>query len=455
MFDRETYEEFLEKGEPARLFPIASETSKEARACAALLSTFMAVPDFAKDLLSPLGAPATQRAEIQCFTEPVFKGQKEKKLRPDGLIRVVRGNEEWQALVEAKVGKAELGQDQLEAYLRLARDHKCQALITVSNQFTSRPEVHPVSVNGQLTRSVKLFHWSWVFLRSAAVMHAEHDGIEDREQEFIVKELLRYLSHEKSGISDFESMSSSWKDLCTAVRQQKALTKAGPAEQAAVADWHQLVRSLSLDMSTRVGKPVDVYLKRALKKDPAKRFSEDLDCLKDENRLAAELSIPNASSLLRLEVSLSHRTIAAEMWVDAPQDKTFASACQTWLRNQLDACKDGGIRITAVYRGGGANPEASLADIRQDRDALSCQDRKRIPRGYWVKRVHPMGTKFNSAKGIVTQTMKTVTGFYEDVGQHLSNWVEPPPKVTRQSEVLPEDAAAPVSEGAETGAGDG
>jgi hypothetical protein len=452
VFDCVDYKEFLEKGEPARLFPIASETSKEARACAALLSTFMAVPDFAKDLLSPLGAPATQRAEIQCITEPVFKGQKDKKLRPDGLIRVVRGHEEWRALVEAKVGRAALDQEQLEAYLRLARENDCHALITVSNQFTSRPEVHPVSVNGQLVRSVKLFHWSWVSLRSAAVMNAEHDGIEDREQEFIVKELLRYLGHEKSGISDFEAMSPSWKDLCTAVRQQKALTKTGAAEQAAVADWHQLVRSLSLDMSTRVGKAVDVHLTHALKKDPAKRFSEDLEYLKNENRLAAELKIPNASSRLRLEVSLLHRTVSAEMWVDAPQDKTFASACQTWLRNQLEACQDGSIRITAVYRGRGANPEASLADVRQDKDALSCDDRKRLPSGYWIKRVEPMGAKFNSAKGIVTHTTKTAIGFYEDVGQQLSNWVAPPPKVARQREPLPEDAADILADGAETGA---
>lgn len=442
MDDHLHYKTFLEKGEPARLFPIASETSKEARACAALLSTFMAVPDFPKDLLAQLGAPATQRAQIFCFTEPVFKGQTDKKLRPDGLIVVLRGGTVWRALVEAKVGKAELRPEQLEAYLRLAREQGCDALITISNQFTSRPDVHPVAVNGQLTRSIKLFHWSWVYLRSVAIMNAEHVGIEDPEQEFIIRELLRYLRHEKSGISDFESMSASWKELCTAVRQQKALSKSGQAEQAAVADWHQLVRSLSLEMSTQVGTTVEVHIPRALKKDPAKRTSEDLEYLKAKSRLAADLSIPNAASRLRAEVSLAHRTVAAEMWVDAPQDRTFASACQTWLRNQLAACDDDEVQITAVYRGRGENPTASLAIVREDKDALSSQDRKRLPIGYRVRRVHPMGAKFNSAKGIVTQTMKTVSGFYEDVGQHLANWVEPPPKVARQTETPEKPAPA-------------
>lgn len=438
-FDATKYKDFLEKGEPARLFPIASETSKEERACAALLSTFMAVPDFPKELLRGLGAPATQRAQVYCFTEPVFKGQADKKLRPDGLIVVVRGTTVWRALVEAKVGKVELRQEQLEDYLRLAREQGCDALITLSNQFTSRPDVHPVSVNGQLTRSVKLFHWSWVYLRSAALMNAKHFGIEDPEQEYIVNELLRYLNHEKSGISDFEAMSSSWKELCEAVRQQKALNKTGADEQAAVADWHQLLRSLTLDFSTRVGKIVDVHLSRSSQQDPSKRTNEDLERLKAEHRLTGELVIPNASSRLYLEVNLAHRTVSAAMWVEAPQDKTYASACQTWLRNQLDGCEDDKLLLTAVYKGRGANPNASLAKVREDKDALSCDDKRRLPTGYWVKRVEPMGAKFNSAKGIVSQVMKAATGFYEDVGQHLANWVAPAPKVVRAAEPPADD----------------
>jgi hypothetical protein len=430
-FDPGNFREYLAKGEKARLFAVVSDGSKEQRACSALLSCFMAVPDLAKELLRELGAPATQRAEIHCFTEPVFKAQEDKKLRPDGLIVVKRGDTTWTAFVEAKVGKNYVDASQLESYLKLARELEFNAVISISNQFTSKPSLHPVSVNGHLLRKLGLFHWSWVSLRSKAILMAHDEGIEDREQAYIVSELLRYLDHKSSGISDFESMGSRWKELCDAVRNEVPLSKSGVPESEAISDWHQLLRWLSLDLSTKVGEVVDVYSPRALRNDPSKRVDTDLDSLKVHQKLAGALEIPHASSRLYLEVSLPKRTVTVAMWVNGPQDKTYSSACQTWIRSQIDHCEDRSLRITAVYPRNTQNVEKTLEQIRNDKDALTSTDKRRLPVGYWVRRVVPLGQSFTSRKKFVSSISDVTTSYYQEVGECLSNWVPPAPKVNR------------------------
>jgi hypothetical protein len=60
--------------------------------------------------------------------------RRDKRLRPDGVIRVEYGRA-WTALVEVKTGRNELIREQIEAYLELARRHKFDVLLTISNQL--------------------------------------------------------------------------------------------------------------------------------------------------------------------------------------------------------------------------------------------------------------------------------------------------------------------------------
>ena len=101
--------DFLERGEPARLIPIVSEGSKEQRAVSVLLATMQAVGEFGRALVGGLGGPSGKSSKIHCYTEVILKAPDgSPKLRPDGLIVVEQGGKRWSALVEAKIGKAEL-----------------------------------------------------------------------------------------------------------------------------------------------------------------------------------------------------------------------------------------------------------------------------------------------------------------------------------------------------------
>src|SRR5262249_30669735 len=127
----------VQSGEAARLFPVLSESSKEGRATSVLLATLSIVEPLADALLRRLGRPIGKRAKIRCFTEIVLKS--DPHFRPDGLMIVDTGRDSWSALIECKVGRAVIETEQLENYLRKARENGIDAVITISNQLVADP----------------------------------------------------------------------------------------------------------------------------------------------------------------------------------------------------------------------------------------------------------------------------------------------------------------------------
>ena len=117
-------EDQLAAGELARLIPTVADSKKEERATSTLLSTFMVVPMYAREVLGEVGAPIGKRSSIKCYTEVAFKTPgREKKPRPDGLVKVTTGKKSWTALVEAKIGNSELSKEQIETYIDLAKQY--------------------------------------------------------------------------------------------------------------------------------------------------------------------------------------------------------------------------------------------------------------------------------------------------------------------------------------------
>ena len=114
----------LDESHQARLFSVSGirgEREAELRATSALLSVLSVVRPLSMRLLAPLGASRADRASIQAFTEVTFQSADGEKLHPDGVVRVTSGQHAFTALVEAKVGEAKLDADQINKYLRLAR----------------------------------------------------------------------------------------------------------------------------------------------------------------------------------------------------------------------------------------------------------------------------------------------------------------------------------------------
>src|SRR5580704_9427459 len=146
-----------EAWQPARIIPVtglSGTDEPERRGCSAFLAVLGSVREFGRAITVRFGAPA---GAIETFIEVPFK-LGEAAYRPDGLIRVRRGQTEWVALVEVKTGRNELVAAQVSAYVDIAREQGFDAVVTISNQIPTAPGVHPANIDKKKLRKVTLYH---------------------------------------------------------------------------------------------------------------------------------------------------------------------------------------------------------------------------------------------------------------------------------------------------------
>ena len=420
----------LALGQRARLIPTVADSKKEERATSSLLASFEVVPKFAISVLSDAGASIGKRSKITCYTEVVFKSSdKSKGPRPDGLIVINSGSKTWTALIESKIGNAELTNEQVEEYLSLAKQYKINAVITISNQFATTPTHHPLTISKAKTKSVELYHFSWLSLKSKAILLTGEKSIEDPEQEYILKELVRYLDHDSSGISSFNRMPTQWKELCSSVQNGITLNKKADYLTSSVSGWHQLLRHLSLNLSMDIVQPVDIDLTRQRAKNAELNFSDDCAYLAKESKLKADFNIPNAAAKLTLSVDILRKVINISMKLEAPKDKSRATASINWLSRQLKNTAHDNLFIRAYWPKRIPETTKSLESILENPGILIPPNVKDLPRYLEVILVVDLGARFKGAKTFVEDVSEQFHKFYKDAGQMLTKWVAKAPKI--------------------------
>lgn len=422
----------LASGQLARLIPTVADAKKEERATSSLLASFMVVPEFATSVLSDAGASVGKRSKVVCYTEVVFKPldkDSSKQPRPDGLVVITNGKKVWTALIESKIGNGELTVEQVEQYLVLAKLYKINALITISNQFATTPAHHPLKVAKAKLRSVELYHFSWLSLKSKALMLTGDKGIEDTEQSYILNELVRYLDHDSSGITALNRMPPAWKDLCADVQNGVTLTKNKENVTASVAGWHQLLRHLSLNLSMAIGQPVDIALSRQREKDAELNFSEDCVYLSSESSLRAEFSTLNTASKIALSADILRKVVNISMKLEAPKDRSRATASINWLTRQFKNADTKDIAIRAYWPKRIPETMAPLESVMDDPAVLIPANVKDLPTYLEVVRVVDLGARFKGAKTFVEDISTQFPKFYHDAGQLLTKWVPSAPKI--------------------------
>jgi hypothetical protein len=430
----------LKSWEVARLIPTLPESKREERATSVLLATFRAVPIFALDMLKSAGAPTGKRLKIHCLTEVVPKGQKGPKLRPDGIVFLDTGRSTWSAIVESKVGPNELNTDQIESYVALAKSLQCDAVITISNQFSALPTHHPVAIQKGKLGKLGLYHFSWLSLVSKAVLLAGNKQVDDPEQAFLLDELIRYLQSPKSGVSLMTQIGPGWKRTCGQVLQGVQLLKSADEVKQAVTSWEQLTRYLALQLTLAVNKPVSLYLTRKQAQNPESRVKDHVAELVTPPHfsLTDYFEIPNAAGKLKITADFSRRALDFSMMVVSPKDKSFATACVNWLLRQLKA-DNLELLIRANWPGRTPATMATIRELREEPSQILPPGCKSLPTSLEVVRVMDLAGKFQQKRKFVEIAESEMIRFYEDVGQHLKNWVPPPPKIKK----------TPTTEGAE------
>lgn len=421
----------------ARLIPtsgISGADEQERRATSALLAVMGAVREFSKAVLSPLGAPS---GSVETYIEvPFLVG--DKKVYPDGLVRVTRGSKCWTALVEVKTGRNELQPEQLETYLDVARAEGFDALITISNEIPAAAGHHPTKVDKRKLRKTDLHHLSWTYLLSTAVMQKEHRGVSDPDQAWILGELIRYLEHPRSGAMELEDMGANW----VAVRQAvttgtlRATDKSAPE---VVARFDALLRYTALRLGRQLGTDVNHVLTRKEVADPSLRAQSLLDAIVNKGELFGAIRISNTVAPIHVTADLRAGQITCHVDVDAPKEGRPTTRVN-WLVRQLKAAP-AGVRIEAfAVNARGAGAAELLSTVREEPTSL-ITDPKRELRSFRVAMSAPMGVKRGRGRGSFIDSVLDLTDdFYAEVVQNLKPWAAAPPRLR---ETAPEPTTRP------------
>lgn len=125
------------------LFPTTKVGSEDS-----CTSIFFAILDLVQPyrdrLFNSIGKSAYKSGnDYSCILRPSIGGRLSDKDIPDAKI-VLNQKTEWTALVEVKIGSADLDPPQLGRYLNRAIEQKVDALITVSNEMCSDPAMPPL-----------------------------------------------------------------------------------------------------------------------------------------------------------------------------------------------------------------------------------------------------------------------------------------------------------------------
>ena len=425
-----------EKWQPARLFPITgigNPDEQERRGCSVLLAVLQSVREFGRALTSRCGAPA---GTIETFIEVPFETGGA-SCRPDGLIRVTRGQRSWTALVEVKAGRNDLKADQVSTYLDVAREQNFDAVVTISHQIATTPGVHPVQVDRRKTRKVGLHHLSWSRIHTEALIQQANHTVSDPDQAWLLSEFIRYIEEPKSGALDFEDMGPSWVSVRNASANQTL--RANDAETfAVVARFDQLVAFCGMQLSRRLGVHVSQRLSRAELADQATRLQAQATRLAKDGQLGGSLAVPNAAVPIDAAVDLRANRIDVRATIDAPQDRR-PPARVNWLLGQLKNAPPTLQIVANVARSKSAGHSFLLSALIDDPKAIIEQPGADI-RSFTVTLSQPAGTKRGQGRGsFVSSVTSLVDRFYVEVVQPLKAWSPPAPK----PKAAPE-ATAPV-----------
>ena len=420
-------------GEPARLIPVAGikgQKEAEDRAVSALLAVMGAVRPFGKSVLAGFGIRFGKRTVVEAYTQPEYEQATGGKLRADGLIRVMSGdNAVFEALVEAKTGAAKLDAEQLNATIDVARAEQKAAVISISNEIEPSPEVHPTA--GVRARAgVAVRHLSWARIIAEAIKDHHHRGVDDPEQAWILGELIRYLTHPNSGVVEFADMGGNWVAVRDAVREDR-LSRRSPEAAEICQRWDQLLSVAALRLSVETGADAMEVTPKAHRGNPRARNREFVDQLCGGGRLSGQLRVPDTIGRIDLTADLRASQVTASVSFDAPADGS-PRARVNWLLRQLRGAP-GTVLVDAYPKATSTAVTASLDELRED--PMACVgEKKKPPARFRVRAITPLGQGRATKRkpGFIDSVVGAAVSFYGDVVQHLKPYVPRPPAISPQ-----------------------
>ena len=421
--------EFLKQGETARLFPVLADTSKEGRATSILLSCMAKVDEFAAAQIKTLGLKPGKRTKLECFTEVVFSETSHKNKRPDGLIIVNSGAQKKYYLIEAKIGNAELNGEQIESYVKICKEQKLDGVITISNQYSASSDIHPLESVRKIKIKIPVFHWSWMSLLTTIDLMVTNEEIEDYEQMLLMNELRRFLSHESTGVKSFDKMPPEWSEINKIFSNKGSVSPKSDVATKVVEAWQQEAKDLCLVLSRLTNTVVVEKLSLAHRTDHAARTKSGIKTLIEKHCVVSSFEVPDAAAPIEVVADLDQRSVFVGMTIAAPLDKKSSKARLNWLLKQFKGCDTTDCFVRANWPGSSAPTSHAISDLLANPDLIS-QDKEHLAvSSFMVFGAYRFGGRFSQLANFISDLEDKVPEFYARLGQNLSQWKKPAPKI--------------------------
>jgi hypothetical protein len=396
---------------------------------------------FARNLLSEIGKRVGNWASIEAYTEVVFQNQPEEKCRPDGLIIFDTVRRQWKALVEAKVGHGRISSEQLGRYYRLARANGIDAIITISNELTSRPQHIPYEVPDEVTGNIELYHWSWPHLVMVADRLLRDEQDFDDEQHFILQEVRRYFDDETTD-SSFQQMAPGWPHLNQRIFGGGAVSGSEDDVLSAIKSWHQHQASICFWLGHEFQRRVSVQLSRSHRESQSMRLLEDAEEFVTTHQLRASFHSSALARPVDVTADALRRNVMCRCTIGAPQDRMRYKSRMGWLLEQLPESNLGDTMVHIAWDNG-QRTSVSLKRLRNDENEGRIEGA--LPIAFELSRSFDLAHKFGGQRLFVEGVDSAVWTFCDSIARHLRAW-QPRPEGMDQPKTVEEMAESPERE---------
>ena len=423
----------------ARLIPIY-KLGDEKALTSVFLSSLRLVKEFRKLISSSVNL--TSSGKIYVYTEAEFRKHENKTV--DGLILVVKGGKiKDAALLEMKNTGRELEEEQITNYLEIAKAYRIPKLITISNQFVSHPTQSPVNV--KTPKKVALYHLSWSYILTIAriLLFKSDTNIEDEDQIEIMKEVVSYLEHERSGVQGFTQMKPGWKEITQRINTRDTIRNDDNDLTEAVESWLQEEKDMALKLSRELGLLVGSG-EAKYKDDLRGRIDSEKNSIIKNRSIESVLKVEGAASPIYVKTDFDKRNIEMRVNLEAPQDGRTLKGQIGWLRSQINNCRskakdkdkdkelfgkiENEIRININVKHLGIR-QKSIEELGDIIDQFKGKEIKEFE----IVQIKDMGQNFSNRKKFIDEIEKMVLNYYDFIVQYLKKWEKPAPKMNNRA----------------------
>ncbi len=311
----------------------------------------------------------------------------------------------------------------------MAKDNDIDCVLTISNQFATAADQHPLADVRKSRSKIPVYHWSWMHVLTEADLLLSQDDVDDIDQRILLNELRRFLTHESAGVKGFDRMPKAWTELNRLVSSGGVIPARSSDAVEVIHAWHQESRDLSLILSRMTEANVSEKLSRKEKADHGEREKAGLTRLRDNKQLSALLDIPDAAAPLEVIADMPRRAIDVGMTLRAPEDKVSTKARVNWLLRQVKTEAVDDLFVRLLWPGSADPTQHLVSDLIAD-VALAEQGMEgKSPHSFYVFYAKKLGARFTQQQNFISDLEDIVPAFYREVGSHLVAWKKAAPKI--------------------------